>query len=107
MTGVDPLKELDDTSDARPDLGTTLSGLREAAAKSRDRSYLGRTVVRASIGAVMILIVYVLVAPLLAAGGWETIKIPAEYALKIVSSVLLPLVTLVLGHYFGTVDKGN
>ena len=107
MTGADAFKEFNDTEHARLELETAWADLRRAAAKSRDRSYLGRTVVDASIGVVLILIVYVLVGSLLAPGGWETIKVPANYTMDIISTVLLPLVTLVLGHYFGTVHKGE
>ncbi len=34
-------------------------------------------------------------------------KVPADYASKILTSVLLPLATLILGHYFGTLQKGS
>ena len=107
MTGADPVKEFNDTDSTRPDIETARAVIRHAAAKSRDRTYLGRTVVDASIGVVLILVLYVLAGPLVAPGGWETIKVPADYAMRVVSSVLLPLVTLVLGHFFGTTNKGD
>ena len=106
MTDADPLAELDDTTDPRPDLETALAALR-AAAKSRDRSYLGRQVVNVSLGVVILVVSYVLFMPFIVEGGWNAVRVPADYASTILTSVLLPLVTLVLGHYFGTIEKGQ
>ena len=75
----------------------------EEAAKSRDRSTIGRRVVNVFLAVVVLLILYVLIGAV--AFGWESIKTPAEYAATTVGAVLLPVVTLVLGYYFGTSDR--
>lgn len=52
---------------------------------------------------VVLLLLYVLAGPVLY--GWDAIKAPSEYAATTIGSVLLPVVTLVLGYYFGTGDR--
>ena len=107
MTNADPIRELDDPTDPRPDVETALESIRGAATRVRDRSYLGRQVVNVSLGIVIVLVLFVLFMPFTTAGGWEAVRVPAEYVLTIISTILLPLVTLVLGHYFGTVERNN
>jgi hypothetical protein len=34
-------------------------------------------------------------------GGWDTWNDPSKFFLALLSSVLLPVVTLVIGYYFG------
>ena len=75
----------------------------EEAAKSRDRSTIGRRVVNVFLGVVVVLILYALFGAL--AYGWEAIKTLAEYAATTIGTILLPVVTLVLGYYFGTSDR--
>jgi cell shape-determining protein MreD len=70
----------------------------ESASKIRqtkDRSLIALVVVFAFVGVVII----VSVAALL--GDWTKLEAPSEYVLKLLSSVLLPVVTLVIGYYFG------
>ncbi len=107
MTEGDPLGELQDSTDARGDLEARLASLRVAASNARDRSYLGRQVVNVALGVAILLVVYVLFAPFIVHGGWDATEVPAEYASTILTSVLLPLATLVLGHYFGAMQKGS
>ena len=61
---------------------------------SYDRSIIGISVVLAFLLAIGALFVYVLVA--------EPWKDKAEFLATTLGSVLLPVVTLVLGYYFGT-----
>lgn len=35
-------------------------------------------------------------------GGWEKVSEPAKFLMAILSSVMLPVVTLVIGYYFGS-----
>ncbi len=73
------------------------------AAKHKDRSVIGRWVVAVFLAVVVVLLLYVLGGSLIY--NWDSIKTPAEYASTTIGSVLLPVVTLVLGYYFGTGDK--
>lgn len=107
MTEADPLGELQDGTVARSDLEARSASLRVAASNARERSYLGRQVVNVALGVAILLVIYVLFAPFAWQGGWNAIKVPAEYASTILTSVLLPLATLVLGHYFGTMQMGS
>ena len=52
---------------------------------------------------IVVLILYALFGTL--AFGWEVIKTPAEYATARITTVLVPVVTLVLGYYFGTSER--
>ena len=72
-------------------------------AKHKDRSAIGRWVVAVFLAVVVVLLLYVLGGSLIY--NWDSIKTPAEYASTTIGSVLLPVVTLVLGYYFGTGDK--
>lgn len=77
--------------------------------RAKDQSRIAWVIVWAFVTAIGIIFLYV-VADLLLGGGcgdgptdcvptrWEK---PAKFLLGIVSSVLLPVVTLVLGYYFG------
>jgi len=76
---------------------------------AKDQSRIAWVIIWAFVVAVAIIFLYVIVELLLGAGcregqagctadRWEA---PAKFLLGIVSSVLLPVVTLVLGYYFG------
>lgn len=76
---------------------------------AKDQSRIAWVIIWAFVVAVAIIFLYVIVELLLVAGcrdgqagctsdRWEE---PAKFLLGIVSSVLLPVVTLVLGYYFG------
>ena len=71
----------------------------EARLKERravDRSVLGFLIVGAFVLAVVGLFIFVIVCP---TGSCEK---QADFLFRLLSSVLLPVVTLVLGYYFGT-----
>lgn len=82
--------------------------------QAKDRSLIGNAVIFAFIGAIALLFVFIIVSGVITSActgascppyEWEK---PAEYLTTILSSVLLPVVTLVIGYYFGTEkDKGN
>lgn len=76
---------------------------------ARDQSRIAWVIIWAFVVAVAIIFLYVIVELLVTSGcregqagcdsdRWEE---PAKFLLGIVSSVLLPVVTLVLGYYFG------
>lgn len=68
--------------------------------RARDQSRIAWVIIWTfvvAIGGIFLLVLgYLLTAG--AAGGW---KEPGQFLVSIVSSVLLPVVTLVLGYYFG------
>ena len=69
-----------------------------------DRSLIGKSVVLTFVSTIIGLFVFVLLSAVFFDGGnthptWER---PAEFLLRVLSSVLLPVVTLVIGYYFGT-----
>ena len=100
----DPLDDLrSDQPASAPTVAETESLEREAeGAKIRDRSALGRGVVWAFLGVLVVLIAYILLGTVV--WSWEVIETPAKFAAQTISSVLLPVVTLVLGYYFGTAN---
>ena len=76
--------------------------------QAKDRSYISYLIVGAFVLAVIVLFVFVYKiggnppaceTPPCPALDWEK---PAEFLFKVLSSVMLPVVTLVLGYYFGT-----
>lgn len=77
--------------------------VRAEAAKQRDRSTISRWVVAAFLFLVAFLLLYMLIGAVLY--GWDAIKARAEHAGTVVGTILLPVVTLVLGYYFGTSDR--
>lgn len=99
----DPLDELRPEAPAAASLEADAESLDAEAAKHQDRSVIGRWVIAVFLAVVVAILVYVLAGSLFL--GWDAIKTPAEYASTTVGSVLLPVVTLVLGYYFGTGDR--
>ena len=97
----DPLDELRPDDPAAEALAADATSLETdaEAAKHRDRSVIGRWVVVVFLAVIVLLLLYVLVGTLIF--GWSEIQTPAEYASTTIGSVLLPVVTLVLGYYFG------
>ena len=98
----DPRDELRLRDSAADPLVADSQSLEDKASKYKDRSAIGRRVVSVFLAVVIFMLLYVLLGPIVY--GWEIIKTPAEYATTIIGSVLLPVVTLVLGYYFGTGD---
>ncbi len=99
----DPLDELRPQDPAAESLAADADSLDAEAAKHQDRSIIGRWVVAVFLVVVVLLLAYVLVGSVVL--GWDSIKTPVEYASTTISSVLVPIVTLVLGYYFGTGDR--
>ena len=82
------------------------AGLLATAAKyqkGRDRSKIASSVVWVFLGLVIAMILYPGCCAL-KPGLWERTEPATKFAFTLLSSVLLPIVTLVLGYYFG---KGN
>ncbi len=88
-SGTDPIE----------DGAESLRGAAEAA-KQKDRSAIPRWVVAVFLAVIVAVLAYVLIGPLVY--GWDLIESPAKYAVTTMGSLLLPVVTLVLGYYFGT-----
>ena len=108
MTNIhaDPLDGLqEDDREVPPPIVVNVQTLEVDAesAKTRDRSAIARWVVIAFLGVVVGVLAYALLGAFYK--DWDAVKLPAEYAVGTISSVLLPVVTLVLGYYFGTSDK--
>ena len=99
----DPLAELRSEDPAAGPLAADAESLDAEAAKHQDRSILGRWIIGVFLSSIVALLSYVLIGPLVF--GWDLILTSAQYASTTIGSVLLPVVTLVLGYYFGTGDK--
>ncbi|MFQ5776039.1 MAG: hypothetical protein ACE5GS_16080 [Kiloniellaceae bacterium] len=66
---------------------------------SEDRSRIAKLIVWLFLIACLGTLGFIVVSVLWSVGGWE---IGAERMATILSSVILPVVTLVIGYYFGT-----
>ena len=99
------LEELRSEIDQDRPLASEVESLESDAesAKNKDRSVIARWLVLAFIATLLFLIVYVLISPLFLNDLTE-IRSASEQAITIISSILLPVVTLVLGYHFGTND---
>jgi len=65
-----------------------------------DRSHIAKLIVRVFVGLISLLVLSVIVG----VGyfcDWDKISEPAKFLSAILSSVMLPVVTLVIGYYFG------
>lgn len=65
-----------------------------------DRSHIAKLIVWAFV-ILMAIVVLAVGIGLLYFGDWDQISEPAKFLMAILSSVMLPVVTLVIGHYFG------
>jgi len=97
---------VDDRLAAEELIGANLAELEEI--EKQDRSQIAQRIVWLFVGVTAACIVFVFIVffwflPDCQAGGacdaWQA---PAEFLLKVLTSVVLPIVTLVLGYYFGT-----
>ena len=75
--------------------------------EGQDRSIIAKRVVWLYMGAVLICLVFVFatflsVCPNQGSGQCVAWKEPADFMLQILTTAVLPIVTLVLGYYFGT-----
>jgi uncharacterized membrane protein len=86
----------------KDELETAVSAAQEYLQKLQadDRSRIAKSIVRA-----FLLLTAVVVAGVILGmayfSDWNKIAEPAKFLAAILSSVLLPVVTLVIGHYFG------
>jgi ABC-type glycerol-3-phosphate transport system permease component len=67
--------------------------------KDVDRSFISQIIVRSFV--VLIAIIVIAAVAGTYSFGWEKINELSKFLLTILSSVMLPVVTLVLGYYFG------
>ena len=76
---------------------------RLARQQADDRSAIAKTIVYAFVG----LIAWVVIAATLGVifFDWDSLVEPGKFLMAILSSVLLPVVTLVIGYYFGAEKK--
>jgi hypothetical protein len=66
-----------------------------------DRSHIAKVIIWAFV-ALMAFVVLAVIAGLAYFGDWEQISEPAKFLMAVLSSVMLPVVTLVIGYYFGS-----
>jgi uncharacterized membrane protein len=66
-----------------------------------DRSHIAKLIIWAFV-ALLAVVVVAVIAGLAYFGAWEEISEPAKFLTAILSSVMLPVVTLVIGYYFGS-----
>ena len=71
----------------------------ESARRAGDRSFIAKLIVWAFV----ILIAWVVVSATVGTYffPWERLTEPAKYLMTVLGSVMLPVVTLVIGYYFG------
>ena len=72
---------------------------------ARDRSHIALAIVYAFVGIISITLIYAGIAVL--GHSWPTVRPVQQYAETLITSALLPVVTLVLGYYFGTQRDSN
>ena len=77
--------------------------LEERRRRDKDRSFLAKLIGWSFV----ILVGWVVIAATIGAAyfDWETLTEPAKYLMTILGSVMLPVVTLVIGHYFGKEER--
>jgi hypothetical protein len=66
-----------------------------------DRSHIAKVIIWAFV-ALMAVVVAALIVGLAYFSDWDKISEPAKFLMAILSSVMLPVVTLVIGYYFGS-----
>jgi len=66
-----------------------------------DRSHIAKLIVWSFVG-LMTFVVLAIVAGVLYFSDWNKVAEPAKFLMAILSSVMLPVVTLVIGYYFGS-----
>lgn len=65
-----------------------------------DRSHIAKLIVGVFVALISILVLSAILG-MWYFGEWDTIAEPAKFLSAILSSVMLPVVTLVIGYYFG------
>ena len=71
-----------------------------AALQADDRSLIARVVVFTFVGLVVLVVLAAMVGTYHL--GWDRLIEPGKYLVAILGSILLPVVTLVIGYYFGS-----
>ena len=66
-----------------------------------DVSHMAKFVVRVFFSLVIIVVIGLMVGMLHLGLDWKKLEEPAKFLVTILGSVLLPVVTLVVGYYFG------
>jgi uncharacterized membrane protein len=66
-----------------------------------DRSHIAKLIIWAFV-ILMAVVVVAVVGGLAYFRSWEVVSEPAKFLMAILSSVMLPVVTLVIGYYFGS-----
>jgi hypothetical protein len=72
---------------------------RQQERQQDDRSLIAKIIVWAFVALMGVVVVIVAYGTL--AIGWDKMSEPAKFLLSILGSVMLPVVTLVIGYYFG------
>lgn len=77
--------------------------LEEHGRRHKDRSFLAKL----TGWSFVLLVAWVVIVTTVGAAyyDWETLAEPAKYLMTILGSVMLPVVTLVIGHYFGKEER--
>lgn len=65
-----------------------------------DRSLIAKSIIFVFVGLIVWVVLAVSVG--VAFMSWDAISEPAKFMIAILSSVMLPVVTLVIGYYFGS-----
>lgn len=66
-----------------------------------DRSHIAKVIIWAFVILMAVVVVAIIVGVALYS-DWNKISEPAKFLMAILSSVMLPVVTLVIGYYFGS-----
>jgi hypothetical protein len=71
----------------------------EEERRGRDRSWIGKKIISLFVASVLIVLVAIVALAGIGASIW---KEATEQLVTLLSSVLLPVITLVIGYYFGS-----
>ena len=97
------LDELFQSVKARSEPGKQTLADQLAGQTANDRSNIAQKIINTFVWLIVLFVVAVIAGTYLL--SWERISEPAKIIVSMVSSVLLPVVTLVIGYYFGTTKK--
>ncbi|MBE0619294.1 MAG: hypothetical protein IH605_01750 [Burkholderiales bacterium] len=80
--------------------GKTAAAAEASRRRAGDRSYIAKIIVWTFV----LLMVWIVIAACVGAYlfDWDGLAEPAKFLMTILSSVMLPVVTLVIGYYFGS-----
>jgi hypothetical protein len=96
-TLVEQLEQIDELKSENLSVDETVSDYIKRQ-RADDQSRIAWVIIWAFVAAIAGIFISVLISQLRGSADW---KEPAEFLIATVSSVLLPVVTLVLGYYFG------